>query len=420
MALIKSNEAQPATPSVNKSALFVDSADRCLKHIDDNGVVSALNNRGPKDTNVLTNGGFMINQRRTAASSAITGISTTTRGGVVADAWSVTASVASNVNWARIDTGAAPETGLTSRQYGSIIASSAGKKVMLSQWVLHDDMSHLRGKRVRLSIKHNQKVGAAQTYKLGLIQLNSSGTLDTSPAFLSSAWSTVTGTNPVWGTNLQAITPTAGITPENGTVSGSFINVTAQANVWVRSSGVFDVPSNCRNLVFVFFSDATGGATDNISVAECQLTEGPEIVDYVEPAPVIELMRCQRRFCKSFPLDTVAAASLAVATAGYGVSGIISKSGSGVANCCFIPIQFPVRMRRGATITVTLFTPVGAGAVVYRHTGTTPAVQGATTIVTSATNESGTIVTATSEATTNGAIGDLVSIHYTADSEIVA
>lgn len=419
MALIKTRQAAPATPSSNKSAIYIDTADRKTKQIDDIGVISTFNNDGLKEQNRLVNGGMLIQQRVATAATAIPSISTTTRAGLVADGWSVTTSVASNLAWAQIDTSAAPENGLVARYYGSIVSSSAGKKVMLSQWVLNEDMASLRGKKVRLSIKHNQKVGTAQTFKLGLLQLTSAGTVDTSPTFLTTAWSTTNGVDPSWGTNLTPIAPDASPSGENGTISGSFLNITTSANAWVRSSCVFTVPSNCRNLVVVFFSDNTGGTTDNISVTECQLTEGPEIVEYVEPDTALELQRCQRRFCKSFPVRTVPAASIAVATAGYGASSILIKTGSATANCCFIPIQFPVRMRV-TNPTITLFTPVGAGAVVYRHTGTTPAVQGTTAVHTSATNDYGTIITATSEATTNGAIGDLVSVHYTADAEIRA
>ena len=401
----------PSTPSTNKSELFVDTADRRLKQIDDNGVISTLTNDGVKNRNIVTNGSMMVQQRVATASTAITGISTTTRGGVVADCWSVTTSVASNLNWAQIDTSAAPETGLLARYYGSIISSTAGKKVMISQWILNSDMAHLRGQKVRVSLKHNQKVGSGQTYKLGLLQLTSSGTVDTSPAFLSGAWSASTGVDPSWGTNLSAIAPDSSPTGENGTISGSYLNVTTVATTWTRSSCVFSVPSTAKNLVVVFFSDATGGTTDNISVSEFQMTQGPDVVDFVEWPTTLELLKCQRRFCKSFPLTTVPAASLSVATAGHGITGIVGKAGA-TALAVKIGIQFPVVMWK------TLFTPVTTGAQAYRHDGTTPAAQTSTVIITSSTTDRGFSVSATGDA--NGAVGDLVGVHYTADAEIVA
>jgi len=412
MGLKMTKGAAPATPAANKTEIYTDTNRRsCV--IDDNGVISTLNNDGLMETNVLVNGGFNIQQKVATASAAISGISTTTRGGVVADAWSVTSSVASNLNWAQIDTGSAPETGLDSRYYGSIISASAGKKVMISQWVLNEDMRHLLGKKVRVSIKHNKKVGNDQTFKLGLLQLTSAGTIDTSPAFLSGAWSVTTGVDPAWNTNLAAITPDASPTGENGTITGSFLNVTVTGSTWTRSSCVFTIPTNAKNLVMVFFADATGGTTDNVSIAEAQITRDPEIVEYVEPPYHYTLLRCQRRFCKSFPVTTVPIQSLAVATAGNGVTGIIGKAGA-TALACYINIIFPVRMFKVPTI--TLFTPVGAGAVPYRISGTTPAVQ--TSVAQTGVMDYGLTVSATGDA--NGAVGDLVGVHYTASAEIVA
>jgi hypothetical protein len=405
----------PSTPAANKSEIFIDTADRKLKQIDDNGVISTLNNDGLQDRNIIVNGGFSIQQRVATASTAISGISTTTRAGQVADRWAVTTSVATNLNWAQIDTSAAPESGLLSRYYGSIISSTAGKKVMISQWVINAEMMHLLGKKVRVSIKHNQKVGSGQTFKLGLLQLNSSGTVDTSPAFLSGAWSTSTGVDPSWGTNLAAIAPDASPTGENGTISGSYLNVTTVATTWTRSSCVFSVPSNAKNLIVVFFSDATGGTTDNISIAEVQLTQGPDIVDYKE-APLAEtLIRCQRFFCKSFPLTIVPAASVTEANGGSGVCGIIGKAGA-TALAVHIPIQFPVQMFKVPT--VTYFTPTAAGAQAFRLDGTSPAVQTATASRTNSTTDRGVVCTATGDA--SGAVGDLVGVHYTADAEFIA
>lgn len=401
----------PSTPASNKVEIFIDNNNRTCS-IDDKGVISVFNHNGLDERNILVNGGFGVQQKVAVASTAIAGISATTRGGVVADAWSVTSSVASNLNWQQVDTGSAPEIGLNSRYYGSIISATAGKKVMLSQWILNEDMRHLVGRKVRLSIKHNQKAGLAQNFKLGLLQLTSTGTVDTSPAFLSGAWSVTTGVDPAWNTNIAAITPEASPTGENGTVSGSYLNIVTVANTWTRSSCVFTVPINAKNLIMVLFANATGGVTDNVSIAEAQVTLGDDLVDYLEPLFSENINRCLRRYCKSFPLTTVPAASIAVATAGNGATGIIGKAGA-TALACYINIKFPVRMFKVPT--VTLFTPVGAGAVPYRISGTTPAVQ--TTAAQTGVMDYGLVVSATGDA--NGAIGDLVGVHYTASAEIV-
>lgn len=416
--MLLTKASAPSVPAANKAYIFFDTTDRRIKSIDEYGTITVLANVGAMDENVLANGGMSIQQRVATASTAISGISTTTRAGVVADRWSVTASVASNLNWAQIDASGSAETGLLSRYYGSIISATAGKKVMISQWIINRDMSHLRGQKVRLSVKTSQKVGSVgQTYHLGLLYLTNAGTVDTSPAFLSGAWSTSAGVDPSWGTNLTPIAPDASPTGENGTISGNWLNITTTL-AWQRSSAVFTVPASAKNLVVVLFADATGGTTDNLSVTEFQLTQGPDIVDYVAPNMALELQRCQMFFSKSFPQSVVPAASVAVATGGHGATGILGKSGSGTALGSTITIQFPQTMWKVPT--VTLFTPVTAGALVYRHNGTTPAVQGTTAVLSNSTTDRGCVVTATNEATTNGAVGDLVGVHYTADAEIVA
>lgn len=285
---------------------------------------------------------------------------------------------------------------------------------MLSQWVMSSNMAHLRGQKVRVSIKHNQKVGAGQTYKLGLLQLTSAGTVDTSPAFLTGAWSAVTSTDPAWGTNLSPIAPDTSPTGENGTINGSFLDVTSVANTWTRSSAVFTVPATAKNLVFVFFSNATGGTTDNISLTEAQITQGPDIVDFVDVPLSLELFRCQRFFCKSFPLNVVPAASLTEATAGSGATGMIGKAAA-LALAANYSILFPVTMWKVPTI--TYFTPVAAGAQCYRFSGAAAAAQTATATRTSSITDRGVVVTATGDAA--GTIGDLVGVHFTAEAEFV-
>jgi hypothetical protein len=389
---------------------YADTADKKIKSIDVNGVISILANDGLHDRNILYNGGFCVQQRVATASTAIPGITTTTRGGKVADRWAVTTSVASNLNWAKIDTAGAQDVGLQSRYYGSIISSTAGKKVMISQWVLGDDMAHLRGKKVRVSLKHNQKVGSGQTYKLGLLQLQVAGTVDVSPAFLTGAWSTTTGVDPAWGTNLAAIIPDASPTGEGGTITGSYLNCTTVATTWTKSSCVFTVPTNAKNLVPVFFSDATGGTTDNISISEFQMTEGPDLVDYVPELFSIELNRCQRVFCKTFAHATVPVTSAGIDTGE--AKGVAGKAGA-VANAGIIYWRFPVTMWK-TPVTVTLFNPAAGNALQRNLTGV--ADMGATALT--AQLDSSVMAIATGVAAT--AAGDQIGIHITADAEIVA
>jgi len=403
--------AVPTTPAASKSRVFVDTADRYVKQIDDNGVLSTLNNDGLQDRNLLTNGGFMVQQRVATASTAIPGVSTTTRAGQVADRWAVTTGNATTTSWAQIDAAGSAESGLLARYYGKITQATNAAKFILSQFLIASDIMHLRGQKVRLSIKLKQFVGAGQVYKLGLLQLKAAGTVDVCPAFTSAIGAD--NVAPTWGTNLEAIVPDAAPTPENGTVNGSYVDCTSTA-VWARASAVFTIPGDCKNLVFVLWKAAAGVNTDSVGVAEFQMTQGPDIVNFVQPPLAEELIRCQRFFCKSFPLNVVPAASLSEATAGSGATGMIGKAGA-TALAANYRIQFPVQMWKAPT--VTYFTPTAAGAQCWRFSGAAAAVQTATATRTNSITDRGCVVTATGDAA--GTVGDLVGVHFTADAEFV-
>ena len=403
--------AAPSTPAANSNEVYVDTADGYTKQLDSNGVISTLSNDGLQDRNILTNGGMLIQQRVAAASTAIPGVSTTTRAGQVADRWAVTTGNVTTTLWQQVDTSGAVEALLQSRYYGRITQATNAAKFIFSQFNVNSRIAHLRGKKVRLSCKIKQFVGSNQTYKLGLLQLTAAGTVDVCPAFTSAIGAD--GVAPTWGTNLAAITPDASPTGENGTINGAYLDITSTAG-WVRSSVVFTVPSDAKNLCVVLWKSAAGGATDSVGVAEFQLTQGPDIVDFIQSPPVDELIECQRFFSKSFPMTVVPAASVSEATGGSGVSGMIGKA-TATALAANFPIQFPVAMWRVPTI--TYFTPTAAGAQCFRLSGTTPAVQTATATRTSSLTDRGCVVTATGDAA--GAIGDLVGVHYTAEAEFI-
>ena len=400
--------ASISTPASGVTAVFVDT-DKRLKTKDDAGIISVITPNGLQARNIITNSGMNIQQRVLTNSTNITGMTTSTRAGVVADRWTVTTSVASNLSWAQIDTlTSGVETNLLARYYGSIISSTAGKKVMISQFIAGSEISHLRGNKVRLSVKINQKVGSAQVYKLGLLQLTTSGTVDVCPAFLTGAWSTSNSVDPVWGTNLAAISPDSAPTGENGTVTGSYLNITSSA-AWVRSSAVFTIPSNAKNLVVVLFSDATGGTTDNISISEFQLTQGVEIVDYIAPPYVLELIRCQKFFNKSFAYSTVPAFALGITTGiykwGAGVAGAVAGSWGF--------FYFPVNMWKVPT--VTIWSPTTASSNQARQISATAG--DCTTTSASEITDKGFSITTTPGAT--AVIGSILGAHYTAEAEFI-
>lgn len=409
MTLTLTKRTAPATPAASKLIMYVDSTDPVrVKAINADGTVHVLSKQGLVDKNNIMNGGLMIQQRVAIASTAIVGISTTTRAGVVADRWAVTTSVASNLNWQQVDSAAATEALLNSKFYGSIISATAGKKVMLSQFIINKEMAHLRGQKVRLQCKISQKVGAAQTYRLGLLQLAAAGTVDVSPTFLSGAWSTTTGVDPAWNTNLLAITPDASPTGDGGTITGDYLNITTGA-AWARAGCVFTVPTTAKNLVPVIFSNATGGTTDNISITEFGMYLGPEIRDWVEEPLQDQLLKCQAYYAKTFPYLTVPAQNAGTLTS---VKGIVGVAGAN-ALACSLFWRFPTSMWK-TPVTVTTYSPGAAAAQVRRISGT-PAEQTATAVVNTGTES--TDITATGDAA--GIVGDRIAVHITADSETV-
>jgi hypothetical protein len=391
---------------------YIDSADGRYKTRDQNGVISTFANMGLDEQNILYNGGFYVQQRVATASTAIPSVSTTTRAGQVADRWAVTVGNATTPSWAQIDSIAAPETNLLARYYGKITQATNAAKFILSQFVIASDMAHLRGKQVRLSVKLKQFAGSNATYRLGLLYLNSSGTVDVCPTFISAIGGA--STDPTWGTNLIQITPDA-IGLENATVSGVAASITSTAN-WLRSSCTFTIPSSAQNLCPVLYRDTIGAASDACGIAEFQMTQGTDLVDYI-PFPLAdEVVRCQRFFNKSFPLTVVPAASLSEATAGSGATGLIGKTTTSALAANY-PVTFPVQMWK-IPPTVTLFTPTASGAQCWRFSGGAAAAQTATAIRTNSTTDRWFVVTATGDG--SGAVGDLVGVHYTADAEFVA
>ena len=416
--ILFTKSAAPTSPGANKTAIFFDTDDLRFEAKDENGVISYLADNGHKGLNIIHNGGMRVQQRQVPASTAIAGVSTTTRAGQVADRWAVTTTdVGATLSWQQVDAAGTQESNLSARYYGSIIVATTGRKVMLSQVILSSDMEHLRGRKVRVSIKANQKVGSGQIYNLGLLQLQNAGVVDVMPAFLTGAWSAVSGTDPSWGTNLAAIAPDASPTGEGGTISGNWLQCTSVATTWTKYSAVFSIPTNAKNLVFVFFQNTTGGTTDNISISECMITEGSELVDYTELPLGYEIAVCQQFFSKSFPYAILPADGTSVANAGYGPSGPVLIAGSGTALSVQLPIQFPIPMWKVPAI--TYYAPVSGTGTIYRHTGGTPAAQGATATVASTLTEIGCTVQCAAEATINAAVGNWCSVHWKAEADFI-
>lgn len=397
-------ETIPSVPSAGYTTDFVDTTDNRRKTLDEFGNLSILQ---PNDRyNYVVNGGLSIQQRVAVAATAIPSVSTTTRAGQVADRFAVTTGNTTTTLWTQTDARTTTETNLLAPYYGRITQNTNAAKFIFSQFFANFQIAHLRGKKVRVSCKIKQFAGSNANYRLGLLQLNSSGTVDVCPAFISAIGGA--SVEPTWGTNLVAITPDASPSAENGTISGVAVTIASTAN-WVRSSAVFSIPATALNLCLVLYRDTIGAASDSVGIAEIQMTLGTEIIDWSPVNQEIELSKCKLFFDKSFPQATVPVQNGGV---NGSVCSLIGKAGA-TALACHIPIRFSEAMWKVPV--VTLYSPSSAAAIPFRIDGTTPAVQ--TAVAQIQLTDNGLVVTATGDAA--GAVGDLVGVHYTSEAEFI-
>jgi hypothetical protein len=190
--------------------------------------------------NYVRNAGFWFAQRQ--APGTATTYSNTSGRAISADGWGITNENAS-AQYARTDTQNAPQTGLQGRFYGSFTKISSTGKLVASQVIEGTDTNALRGRTVRVQCRMKGIVAAMQTVRLGLVQLNSFGTIDALPATFISAFG-ANGTDPTLGTNLAYILPKDS-NADNATISGNAASC-AVTTAWQRYGALFDVPSNAR------------------------------------------------------------------------------------------------------------------------------------------------------------------------------
>jgi hypothetical protein len=389
----------PNTPPALQHEIYPDSADGRLKQIDPQGVRHILTPCGWRDNNVIINGEFDYAQRQ--APGTLTTYSNTSGRAYGADRWGMTNENAS-IQYQRVDSIGAPETGLQARFYGKFKKLTSAGKMVVSQGIESGQMAHLRGRRVRVQAKMRFTVAASMTARLGLLYLTSAGTVDVLPATFVSAFGAV-GTDPTWGTNLTALTP---VSADGGSVSGLGINCVLTA-AWVRYSATFDVPASCKNLIPVIWTNGQPAANDELNVTEVGLYDGEEIREWMPRSQAEQLLLCQRYYVKSFGVDVLPAQNVGVNS---GEARSVAGKAGAVANAGYLPVEFPVTLFKSPTVTV--FNPAAANALARNITGA--ADMGATAIV--GTTASDFYINATGVAAT--AVGDLIAIHYTADAEI--
>ena len=409
MSLRITKKAKPSTPSTNKIEVWLDTDGR-MKTINDAGITSVLTPDGTNFLNYIDNGGFVINQRLTAA---LTTLSATNGGAPSAtarvacmDRWLMICQTIASPQAQWVDTIASPEAGITARYYMRYKQITGAGKQMITQTISGSETARLRGKNVRFQCKLRLSVGSNKILKMGIIQNNNASTVDVLAASFVPTWNG-NASDPTLGTNLAYIVPNS-TSLDNTTVVGNGLSCNVTSS-WQRFSGVFTIPTDCRNLTVAIWTDSQMTINDDNLITECGLYIGEEIMDWAPISLELELHACERFYAKSFPLSTVPIQNGGVNGCQCGiiaVAGAVALSGT-------IPIRFPVRMYK-VPATPVLYSPLTAAAIPYRINGTTPTVQTTPTIIQLTDNSF--VVTSTGDAA--GLVGNIVGVHYTADAEI--
>jgi hypothetical protein len=337
--------AAPATPAAGKMAHWFDSTDNRWKLKLSDGTVIVIQ---PYECfqNAIINGGHLYAQRQ--APGTLTPYSTFAGGRkYAADRWGITGENDS-VQYQRIDTSGAQETNLTARFYGKYKKLTSAGKVIVSQVIEGSNVMPYRGRSVRVQFKMKYSVAGSMPVRLGLLYLNSAGTIDTIPATFASAFGAV-GTDPTWGTNLVALTPRQ---PDGGTVSGLGLTCIL-ASGWTRFSAVFDIPLTCKNLIPLVWTNGQPAANDELNISEVQLNDGEEIMDWSRELASDELAKCQRFCWKTFDPDVAPAQNI-------GLNGALGGAIAAGAVVSTTPVQYPVAMLKAPT--ATFYNPSAANA----------------------------------------------------------
>lgn len=397
MTLILGQEAEPAAPSSTKVHAYY-APDGTLKAKKSDGSLTTLGG-GSIARNALTNGTFLYAQRQ--APGTLTSYSSFSGGRkYAADRWGITGENDS-VQYRRVDSIAAPETGLGARYYGELKKITSAGKIILSQWIEGVDSAPYRGRRVRVQFKAKNSVGS-HVLRCALIYLSSSGTVDTIPATFVSAFGAAS-TDPTWGSNLATVAPTVG--SAYSTISGNGLSSTLTSS-WRTYGGVFVVPASALNIGVAIWTDGQPAANDIFHLSEVALFDGDE-----ERAAILtdvhdELERCHRYCAKTFNLDTAPASNVGAATGEFRFQATAAGASTFRSPNHF----FPVRMR--AAPTITLYNPAAAGAEARDVNAS------ATCSSTGSFNASERGCTIHATGAVGTAVGNAIGIHILAEAEL--
>ena len=222
--------------------------------------------------NYIINGGFDLAQRQTPGT-----LITITDNKCSADRWWVTRENA-DAQYQRGD--ATGESGLTSLYYGAFKKiTNAGK--LCAYYILEGaDSMALRGKTVIFQVK--MKTDSARTFRMGILELNSSGTMDTVPSTFISSFN-ADASDPTFGTNIAICTAA-----QSKSVTTS----------WANYSISVTLPATSKNFILAVWSDADVAANGILYMAEAAFHVGSTVQSW-KPRLFAQELTLAERYCRA-------------------------------------------------------------------------------------------------------------------------
>jgi hypothetical protein len=288
--------------------------------------------------NLLVNSGMWYFQRQTPGT-----LTTLANDKYGPDRWRMSSGAASFQS-ARNDTNGALETGLSARFYANLKQITNSAKALACQPVEANQTFDLASRPVVFQCK--MRGLTAKTMRLGILQLTSSGTIDTIPsAIVPTTWG-ANSTDPTWGANLQLIAPNLAFSLSGATVSivNSAINCSA-LTTWQTFGGLFYIPSNALNLIPIIWTDSALPINDYFCWSEAGLYSSETLCDWNPMLVADEFARCQRYYEKSYDPDILPGTS---AAEGYG----LETRGANNTNTMFTYQYYAVPKRVAPTQTM--------------------------------------------------------------------
>ena len=236
--------------------------------------------------NLLINGAFTINQRKTTytdANDVITAAKANNNNLHIQDGW-ILLSNGDNI----IDVDSYDSSGESVGAYRAFRGDqeTADKAWGISQIVNQYDTAYLAGGKASLSFSaKTSDTGQTATLRAAIRAWSGDADAPTQPI---AGWHTSAGTNPAFTTSDYAATNT----PSDLTLTAS----------WQRFKiENITIPANATNLsVLIWTNDVTQDAGSFVYITNVQLQKGVAATDYMFMPQMEELARCQQYFAKSY------------------------------------------------------------------------------------------------------------------------